>query len=108
MVASPGFRAKSKTCSSTQREDSTESVPPIPTNDLKFSSINDTDFQDLSPVQEGTNLREPSPDLEGASRGWFDVESMPPLTALLITVPALNTVMAKVQALMPLNTLQPL
>ena len=39
-----GFRAKFKTHSSTQRDNSTQSVPPIPPNDLKFSSINDSDF----------------------------------------------------------------
>ena len=104
-----GFRAKSKTHSSTQREGSTQSAPPIPASDLQFSSINDSDFQDLFPVQEGTNLQGPSPDSEGASWGWFDVESVPPFDSTADPMVALNTVMAKVQALpMPLNTPQPL
>ena len=72
-----GFRAKPNNRSSTQREDSTRAVPPTPACDLQFSTINDSDFQDLSPVQEGTNLQGPSSDLEGATQGWFDVESVP-------------------------------
>ena len=76
-----GFRAKFKTCSSTQREGSNESAPLIPASDLQFSSINDSEFQDLFPVQEGTNLQGPSLDSEGATRGWFDVKSLPPINS---------------------------
>ena len=62
-------------------EDSTKSVPPIPASDLQFSSINNSDFQDLSPIQEGTNPRGPPPDSERADQGWFDVKSVPPFNS---------------------------
>ena len=61
---------------------------------------------DLSPIQEGTNLQGPSSESEGTSQGWFDVETVPPMFGKT-TVLALHTVMAKVQAQMPLNTPQP-
>ena len=78
-----GFRAKSKTHSTTQREQ--HSKPAAPPNYLQFSSINDTENRDLTPLREDTNLQGPSnlegagpSDLEGASQGWFDVETAPP------------------------------
>ena len=76
-----GFKAKSRSRSTTQREKPSAAPPPVSADDLKFYSIDDSDFRDLSPVQEGTNLQGPPADSEGASRGWFDVEAAPPLNS---------------------------
>ena len=77
-----GFRAKSKSCSSTQREESPSFPLPNSVSDLQFSTIDDSesDFQDLPPIQEGTNLQGPSPDSEGASQGWFDFKTVPTMS----------------------------
>ena len=74
-----GFKAESRNGSSAVKEDSSTAALPNSASELQFSAINDSesDFQDLSPVQEGTNLQGPSSDSEGATQGWFDVESVP-------------------------------
>ena len=81
-----GFRASSKSMSTAQREQTSQrerpatrsrapARPAVPPIDLQFSSRNDYELQDRTPVQEGINLNG-SLDSEGA-QGWFDVEVAP-------------------------------
>ena len=75
-----GFRSSRSNHQKTQRERparrSRKSVMPTdPPVNLQFSTSNDYEIQDLTPVQEGINLQG-SYDSEGA-QGWFDVEEAP-------------------------------
>ena len=81
-----GFKASQSSSSTAQREVHSQREQPArrsraparpadPHIDLQFSTQNDSELQDLTPVQEGINLNG-SLDSEGA-QGWFDVEVAP-------------------------------
>ena len=68
-----GFTKKSTARSSTQREQKAKTKRPRPKPpDIQFSSPDDTDFQDLSPIQEVSNL--PDPLAPEGGHGWYDVK----------------------------------
>ncbi len=75
-----GFKAKPKTRSTTQREQENRTFdatnPPV--NDLQFSTIDDSAWQDLSPIQQDNHQQpDPLPQASEGAQGWFDVEEAP-------------------------------
>ena len=74
-----GFKANPKPRSSIQREHTSSSPASlaVPPSNLQFSSMDDSDFQDRTPVQEDINLQD-SPSRPEGAQGWFDVETASP------------------------------